>query len=630
MKKLIAAVTGAALAFMAFSPQAKVLADSAEDQTPSGIYYSEIGASINNYIAEREAGLASCEVCVFDGDGEIYTGYYGFSNIEDGVLADDETVYEWASTSKILVWISVMQQVERGNIDLDADIREYLPDGFLTKLQYPDEKITMVNLMCHNAGFQESMYENQEAEPGDVYGSLEEAVRACECYQSFHVGEYTAYSNWSTALAAYIVECVSGTDYVTYVHENIFEPLGMDHTSIDPTQADNAWVAAKRQELMCYERYGDPAYNQDYGVCMYAVQLFPAGAAIGTLEDLSKLGQALVSEDCPLFEDDATRDLMFSATSCFGDTDIAKNCHGLWAQQRKVMTLGHNGNSAGCTTSLEFDPVSGLGIAIMTNESGETAFTNGIPVMLYGAYTDKEGFEGGAANAVDISGTYYCTRSFCMGSGAATQYMAQVFPLAANDDGSYSVQIAGFSFADGMEFINVGENQYIMKNNGMEQFVYIEDGRFEMGYMDYLKSSTGIAPTLSCYGFIVLGLGCALSLFIGLIASVVRKIRGKGEVRTFEDKQITLQQLIYAVSGIVFALFTMIIGITNPALLTVSAILAGVLALASLVNGILLVSGTIMKDASVKKKIWQFTWSAMSIGYMAFIVAMQVFCFWKV
>ena len=80
MKKLIAAVTGAALAFMTFSPQAKVLADSAEDQTPSGIYYSEIGASINNYIAEREAGLASCEVCVFApsadvGDADLVTAH---------------------------------------------------------------------------------------------------------------------------------------------------------------------------------------------------------------------------------------------------------------------------------------------------------------------------------------------------------------------------------------------------------------------------------------------------------------------------------------------------------------------------------------------------------------------------
>ena len=49
-----------------------------------------------------------------------------------------------------------MQQWERGNIDLDADIREYLPERFLAKLQYEDEKITMKNLMSHNAGFQES------------------------------------------------------------------------------------------------------------------------------------------------------------------------------------------------------------------------------------------------------------------------------------------------------------------------------------------------------------------------------------------------------------------------------------------------------------------------------------------
>lgn len=629
MKRLAAAFTGAALAFMAFAPTVKVTADTTGQWTPSGISYSEAGSYIDAYIYEREAGLASCEVCVFDGDGEIYTGYYGYSNIEDSMPADGETVYDWGSTSKILVWISVMQQVERGNIDLDEDIREYLPDGFLTKLQYPDEKITMVNLMCHNAGFQESMFENQEAAPGDVYDTLEDAVRACECYQAFHVGEYTSYSNWGTALAAYIVERVSGMDYVTYVNENIFQLLGMEHTSIDPNQADNPWVAAKRRELMCYGRYADPQYNEDYGACLYAVQLFPAGAAIGTLDDLSKLGQALVSKDCPLFGDNATRDIMFSATSFYGDTDIAKNCHGLWAQQRKVMTIGHNGNTAGCTTTLEFDPVSGLGVAIMTNECGETAFTNGIPVMLFGQYIDREGVAEGSENAADISGVYYSKRSVCTGSGAAIQYMGQVFPLVRNSDGTYSVEIAGYSFGDGMEFISVGENQYIMKSNGMEQFVYIDDGKFEMGYLDYVKNPTGIAPTLSCYGFIVLGLGCLLSLSIGLVAAVVRRIRSKAKIRTFEDRQITFQQLIYAVSGIVFAMFAMIIGVTNPAFLMVSAILAGVLALVSLVNGIVLCSGTIMKDVPVRKKIWQFVWSGMSIGYMAFIVAMQMFVFWK-
>ena len=60
---------------------------------------------------------------------------------------------------------------------------------------------------------------------------LEKAVKACECYQAYHVGEYTAYSNWGTALAAYIVEQVSGETYADYVKENIFKPLDMNQTS---------------------------------------------------------------------------------------------------------------------------------------------------------------------------------------------------------------------------------------------------------------------------------------------------------------------------------------------------------------------------------------------------------------
>ena len=340
--------------------------------TPSGITYEQIGESINSFIEEREAGLASCAVSVFDKDGEIYSGYYGYADIENKVPADAQTVYEWGSSSKVLVWISVMQQQERGNIDLDADIRTYLPEGFLSKLQYPDEKITMTDLMSHRAGFQESFFENQEADPEDVYGSLEEAVRACECYQAFHVGEHTAYSNWGTALAAYIVERTSGLDYVSYVNKNIFKPLGMEHSSIDPLQKDNAYAARKRHELKCYCRFADPKDNEDFGECRYAVQLFPAGACMSTLEDFSALGQALVAEDCPLFEKESTRDEMFKATSYYGDTDVSKNCHGLWTNEYKVETLGHSGNTAGCTANLEFDPVSGLGVAILTYEYCES------------------------------------------------------------------------------------------------------------------------------------------------------------------------------------------------------------------------------------------------------------------
>ena len=629
MKKIISALTAVIISFAQFGSGLSAAAENAEKATPSGIAYSAIGSSIDSYIKEREAGLASCAVSVFDGEGVIYDGYYGFADIENSVPADEETVYEWGSTSKMLVWTSVMQQWERGNIDLDADIREYLPDGFLTKLKYPDEKITMINLMSHNAGFQESFYENQEAAPDDVYDTLEAAVKACECYQAYHVGEYTAYSNWGTALAAYIVEQTSGIDYVTYVNENIFEPLGMEHSSIEPQQKDNEWVAEKRPELKCYGRYEDEKYNEDYGECRYAVQLFPAGACMSTLEDISKFGQAFVAEDCPLFENDSTRDEMFKATSYFGDTDVAKNCHGLWTQEYKVETLGHGGNTGGCTAELEFDPVSGLGVAVLTNEAGETAFCSGIPVLLYGHLSDREGYGGYNGDDEDISGVYYAKRGIAEGAAMASRYMAMVFPISRNDDGSYSLSILGYSFMDGIEFVPVAPHQYIFKDNGREMFVYIKDGVFELGSMDNIRSSTGILPTVSAYGFMLFGVACLLTLAVKLIVLAVRKIRKSDKRYTTADKQILSQQTIYGVSGVIFALFLLIMGTTSPKFVAVSAVLAALLAVVSLANGGVLCYNTFNGDVKTRTKIKQYIWAALCIAYTVFIAAMQIYCFWK-
>lgn len=632
MKKIVSAVLSLVMSATTISSAFKASAETAEKKiTPSGIAYEDIGGSIDDFIKEREAGLASCEVSVFDGEGVIYNGYYGYADIENNVYADEQTVYEWGSTSKILVWTSVMQQWERGNIDLEEDIRTYLPEGFFTKLQYPDEKITMLDLMNHNAGFQESFYENQEARPDDVYDCLEDAVRACECYQAFHVGEYTAYSNWGTALAAYIVEQTSGLDFVTYVNQNIFTPLGMEHSSIDPQQKDNEWVAQKRSELKCYCRFADPKDNEDFGECRYAVQLFPVGACMSTLDDLSKFGQAFVAEDCPLFENDSTRDEMLKATSYYGDTDVAKNCHGLWTNEYKVETLGHSGNTGGCTADLEFDPVSGLGVAVLTNECGETAFCSGIPVLLYGHYTDREDYKNYDGKDEDISGVYYCKRSICEGAGCGMQYMGDVFPLSRNDDGTYSVKIFGATINDQIKFIPVGDDQYIYADNGMEMFVYVKDGIYEMGYMDYVRSSTGALPTAVNYGFIIFGLICLVTLLIKFIVFIARKIRKTDKKYTKADKKILLQQMIFAVSGIIYALFALIfVSIPTQTFVTVSCILAATLGIISLANSCTICYNTIKSDVKKHKKFRQFIWAALCLAYFVFIIAMQLYCFWKV
>lgn len=499
-----------------------------------------------------------------------------------------------------------------------------LPEGFLTKLQYPDEKITMINLKNHNAGFQESFYENQLAGPDDLYASLEEAVRACECYQAYHVGEYTAYSNWGTALAAYIVERTSGVDYVTYVNENIFAPLGMEHTSIDPLQADNAWVAEKRSKLKCYSRYADPAYNEDYGECRSWVQLFPAGAAIGTLEDFSTFAQAFVSAECPLFENVSTRDTMLQATSFYGSSDIAENCHGLWTNENLVQTLGHAGNSNGCTSNLVFDPVSGLGMVIMTNEPGETAFNYGLPTYPFGSVMDRPEYQNAASAEADVSGYYYSRRSLPEGVARAMTYTAALMPLSRSEDGTYSMKLLGLTL-NAARLMPLAENQYVLLDNGMEMFMYIEDGRISMMSADYVRDPLGATGTVAAFGFILFGAACLVVLLCKLVALIIRKIRKHSRKYTAADRQILLQQVIYGVSGVIFALFTFISGFpVTPAFTAVSGILAAVLALISLANGGLLCYN------KEQRGVRSILWAALSLAYTAFIVWMQLYCFWKV
>ena len=179
--------------------------------------YSEVEAGIDQYTDEHSEDLSGMAVSVFDDEGIVCEKYYGYADRENAQTVDENTVFEWGSSSKTLVWVSVMQQIEQGNIDPDADIEEYLPEGFLTNRAYA-KPVTMTNLMNHNAGYQEMAADLMLGKEYEV-PSLAEALKKYEPVQVYEPGTVTAYSNWGTALAAYVVERVSGQDFSDYVHE---------------------------------------------------------------------------------------------------------------------------------------------------------------------------------------------------------------------------------------------------------------------------------------------------------------------------------------------------------------------------------------------------------------------------
>lgn len=71
-----------------------------EPTTPSGIAFSEIGAEIEEYAANQT--YASFETTVFCRDEILYSGCFGYADVENQIPADEETVYEWGSVTKTI------------------------------------------------------------------------------------------------------------------------------------------------------------------------------------------------------------------------------------------------------------------------------------------------------------------------------------------------------------------------------------------------------------------------------------------------------------------------------------------------------------------------------------------------
>ena len=369
MKKSILIILLTILTLGLFRPSA-VLADS--QKLPSGTDRDKIGQKIENFVKEHEKTTAGMTTAVFDKNGTIYKGNFGYVDKENKVKVDDDSVFEWASITKLTVWVSVMQLWEEGKIDLKADIKTYLPEGFLRNLRY-GKSITMLDLMNHQAGFDEMpLYKK-----GDK-SDLEEQFRDYQPIQSFEPGTTTSYSNFSTALASYIVERISGQKYADYVHEHVFEPLGMDRTAILPDLSDNAYVQEKRKEDKGYDDQGKLLGDTPFKLWMY-----PVGGAVGTLGDLQKFAQALL-ERKTLFHRPETWTELYSTTSTHPGTDIVRNAHGFWASHYGVTLLGHSGNADGFSSYLYLDLKNGIGQVILTNQLYEQVYNVQMPELIFG------------------------------------------------------------------------------------------------------------------------------------------------------------------------------------------------------------------------------------------------------
>ncbi len=614
MKKLSAMLLSAVMTVSALT----VNAAAEVKTTPSGLAYDEIGSAIEEFTENKK--FASFGAAVFVGDEVLYSGHFGYADRENEVLADDTTVYEWGSISKMFTWVSVMQLYEDGLIDLNKDVTEYLPDGFMKPLAY-DEPITMLHLMNHTAGFQETIYPIMVSDEADII-PLDEALKSTQPPQVSRPGEITAYSNWGAALAGYIVECVSGTDYAEYVRQNIIQPLGMEHTAVAADYRDNEYVRTHREQLKAYmimEQMGT-TIDMPLGTMMSYVLLYPAGSVTGTLEDITTFAQAFVDEDTPLFDKPETLDMLLTATSYYGDTDAPRNHHGLWAQLHAVDALGHGGNTNSCSAQLTVDPVSKTGVVVLTNQMGEGTFTGGIPSLILGEFADNVRIrDTEITERNDISGSYVNRRGYFKGFPKIMSSLNLLPAIPTSDPDVYD--------AMGGKITRVANDWYIIEQAGTKMTLFANDkGNLECYVMDYTNDSLFWVKFACAIAFAAL----AVVMFILLIVKLIIHLVKKRKPDAAGWAAITAQAA-GAVSGL-SAVALILLGIIpmTKVCCTIFCIIQMVCALAAVAAAVILVKSIFTdKDAKKFAKFRYAVWSVYGAFTAVFIIAFELFNFWS-
>jgi len=177
---------------------------------------------------------------VFLKDNKILAeNFYGSANLEKNQNVDENTIYHWASNTKPLTGIAIMQLRDKGLLKLDDAVTKYLPE--LEKVHNPFGKmseITIRQLMNHSAGFRNSTfpYKNgknwQPFEPTE-YAQVEAMLPFTEIL--FKPGSKFSYSNLGIVFLGQIIERLTGDDYEVYVDKNILRPLEMYRSYFDAT-----------------------------------------------------------------------------------------------------------------------------------------------------------------------------------------------------------------------------------------------------------------------------------------------------------------------------------------------------------------------------------------------------------
>lgn len=326
---------------------------------------ADLKHAVREVMAARDVpGLA---IALVDETGPIWVEGMGLADVESGRSVDEHSMFRIGSTSKMFVALAVLDLVEQGRLALDDRLADRAPDVAFENRWESTDPVRIVHLLEHTTGWDDlhlPEYAHNDPSPCTLKQGLDFHPHSRIC--RWKPGSRMAYCNSGPAVAARVVEQITGMRFEDYVQKRFFDAMGMESMTYFLDEA----VAQKGVTLY---QDGEP---QEY----WHILMRPAGSINACALDMARFLTFFIQrgqvQGEPLIRRESLNRMQTPHTTNAAKMGMKAGyaLHNYASIHENWVYREHNGGVNGGVTRFAYLPEARCGHAIMLNCADGEAF----------------------------------------------------------------------------------------------------------------------------------------------------------------------------------------------------------------------------------------------------------------
>jgi len=398
-------------------------------------------------------GYLSGNLLLAEGGEVLLRKSYGYSDFDNNTPLREDAVLELASVSKQFTAAAISLLAADDKIDLDAPVAKYLPE--LTAYT----NLTTRNLVHHTGGLPDYMGMAGEVDKAPEFVTNQfvlDYLRDQQPAAEFDPGEKFEYSNTGYLVLASLVERVSGKPFGDFLHERIFQPLGMNSSQVYRRryEQDRKVDGFVPGYVWNEDHYVIPDSLEDMSFVVTLDGVFGDGMVNSTLDDLYRWDRALATgkllDTAMLFTPGQTRDGT-STGYAFGQ--------GVRQHPKYGYTISHSGGWPGVVTYIYRFPEADRTLILLRNDDGGrndrvNVLRNALHA-LHGMPLELESLSPPRAVAVDVEKVNHLLGTYAISPSFKLRFFVEDGKFMAEATGQSALELGGHEKEDRYSILSV-------------------------------------------------------------------------------------------------------------------------------------------------------------------------------